>query len=161
MNMNWYRIKTSLIGLQRLATLSAEDKQACIDAYRFFQRMQAGEETRTEHETRAVADYYKVLNNVLSVLDLEKLHTPPQLDETRPGPRGRRRRAPVGGRVPRPAAARRPGVDRRGEGKDRRAELAHRGREALSGRSGRSDRGPGAPWRPRSTISRARTRSGT
>ena len=70
--MNWYRIKTAFIGVQRLATLSEEDKQACVDAYRFFQRMQAGEETRTEDETRAVADYYKVLNNMLSIFDLEK-----------------------------------------------------------------------------------------
>ena len=80
--MDAYRIKTALIGLKRLATLSQEDKQACIDAYRFFQRMQAGEETSTEDETRAVADYYKVLNNMLSVFDLEKLYIPPQLNES-------------------------------------------------------------------------------
>ena len=80
--MNWYRIKTSLIGIKRLMTLSDEDKQGCIDAYRFFQRMQSGEETKTEDETRAVADYYKVLNNMLSVFDLEKLYIPPQLDES-------------------------------------------------------------------------------
>jgi sterol 24-C-methyltransferase len=80
--VNWYRIKTAFIGLKRLATLSEEDKQACIDAYKFFQRMQAGEETRTEDETKAVADYYKVLNNMLSVFDLEKLYIPPQLDES-------------------------------------------------------------------------------
>ena len=42
-----YRIKTAFIGLKRLATLPQEDKQACIDAYKFFQRMQAGEETKT------------------------------------------------------------------------------------------------------------------
>ena len=73
--MNWYRIKTSLVGLKRLATLPEEDKQACIDAYKFFQRMQAGEETKTEDETKAVADYYKVLNNMLSVFDRgEALH---------------------------------------------------------------------------------------
>ena len=46
--MNWYRIKTALNGLKRLATLPAEDKQACIEGYKFFQRMQAGEETSTE-----------------------------------------------------------------------------------------------------------------
>ena len=80
--MNWYRIKTSLIGIKRLMTLSAEDKQGCIDAYEFFQRMQSGEETKTEDETKAVADYYKVLNNMLSVFDLEKLYIPPQLDES-------------------------------------------------------------------------------
>ncbi len=80
--MNWYRLKTAANGLKRLATLSDEDKQACIDAYKFFQRMQAGEETSTEDETRAVADYYKVLNNMLSVFDLEKLYIPPQLDES-------------------------------------------------------------------------------
>ena len=77
---NWYRTKTSLEGVKRLATLPKEDKQACIDAYKFFQRMQAGEETETEDETRAVAAYYKVLNNMLSVFDLEKLYIPPQLD---------------------------------------------------------------------------------
>jgi len=80
--VNWYRIKTALIGLKRLATLPEEDKQACIDAYQFFQRMQAGEETETADETKAVADYYKVLNNMLSVFDLEKLYIPPQLDES-------------------------------------------------------------------------------
>ena len=44
--------------------------------------MQAGEQTPTEDETKAVADYYKVLNNLLSVFDLEKLYIPPQLDES-------------------------------------------------------------------------------
>ena len=80
--MNWYRTKTAFIGLKRLATLPEEDKQACIDAYKFFQRMQAGEKTETEDETKAVADYYKVLNNMLSVFDLEKLYIPPQLDDS-------------------------------------------------------------------------------
>jgi sterol 24-C-methyltransferase len=80
--MNWYRIKTSLIGIKRLITLSDEDKQGCIDAYKFFQRMQDGEETSTEDETKAVANYYKVLNNMLSVFDLEKLYIPPQLDDS-------------------------------------------------------------------------------
>ena len=80
--MNWYRIKTSFIGIKRLITLSDEDKQGCIDAYEFFQRMQNGEETKTEDETKAVAAYYKVLNNMLSVFDLEKLYIPPQLDES-------------------------------------------------------------------------------
>jgi sterol 24-C-methyltransferase len=80
--MKWYRIKTAFIGLKRLATLPKEDKQACIDAYKFFQRMQDGEETETEDETKAVADYYKVLNNMLSVFDLEKLYIPPQLNDS-------------------------------------------------------------------------------
>ncbi len=77
-----YRIKTALDGVQRLARLPEEDKQACVDAYKFFQRMQAGEETTTEQETAAVAAYYKVLNNMLSIFDIEKLYIPPQLDET-------------------------------------------------------------------------------
>jgi sterol 24-C-methyltransferase len=80
--MNWYRIKTSFVGIKRLITLSEEDKQGCIDAYKFFQRMQDGEETSTEDETKAVAAYYKVLNNMLSVFDLEKLYIPPQLDDS-------------------------------------------------------------------------------
>ena len=44
--------------------------------------MQDGEPTETADETKAVADYYKVLNNMLSVFDLEKLYIPPQLDES-------------------------------------------------------------------------------
>ena len=80
--MSWYRIKTSFIGIKRLITLSKEDKQACIDAYKFFQRMQDGEKTETADETKAVAAYYKVLNNMLSVFDLEKLYIPPQLDDS-------------------------------------------------------------------------------
>jgi len=78
---NWYRAKTSFEGIKRLVTLSDEDKQGCIDAYKFFQHMQTGAETKTEDETKAVAAYYKVLNNMLSVFDLEKLYIPPQLDE--------------------------------------------------------------------------------
>ena len=64
---NWYRAKTSFEGIKRLATLPREDKDACVAAYKFFQRMQAGEETKTEDETKAVAAYYKVLNNMLSI----------------------------------------------------------------------------------------------
>jgi sterol 24-C-methyltransferase len=43
--------------------------------------MQDGEPTETADETKAVADYYKVLNNLLSVFE-EKLYIPPQLDES-------------------------------------------------------------------------------
>ncbi len=78
---SWYRTKTAFIGLKRLATLSEEDKQASIDGFKFLQRMQDGEKTETADETKAVADYYKVLNNMLSVFDLEKLYLPPLLNE--------------------------------------------------------------------------------
>ncbi len=80
--MDWYRIRTAAGGIKRLARLSDDDKQAALDAFRFFQRMQDGGATDTAEETRAVADYYKVLNNMLSVFDLEKLYIPPQLDES-------------------------------------------------------------------------------
>ncbi len=45
-----------------------------------FNECRRAKKTRTEDETKAVADYYKVLNNMLSVFDLEKLYIPPQLD---------------------------------------------------------------------------------
>ena len=45
---NLYRIKTSLTGIKRLITLPQEDKDACVDAYKFLQGMQAGEQTETE-----------------------------------------------------------------------------------------------------------------
>ncbi|MCA9529593.1 MAG: methyltransferase domain-containing protein [Myxococcales bacterium] len=78
--MSWYRVKTAFTGVQRLMALSEADKRACIDAFKFLQKMQDGAPTETADETRAVADYYKVLNNMLSVFDLEKLYIPPQLD---------------------------------------------------------------------------------
>ena len=81
--MDLYRIKTAATGIKRLATLSDEDKQSAIDAFQFFQGMQVGEPTQTADETKAVADYYKVLNNMLSVFDLEKLYIPPMLDTTK------------------------------------------------------------------------------
>jgi hypothetical protein len=34
--VNWYRIKTSYTGIKRLATLPQEDKDACVDAFKFF-----------------------------------------------------------------------------------------------------------------------------
>ena len=49
----------------------------------FFKACKAGEETKTEDETKAVAAYYKVLNNMLSVFDLEKLYIPPQYDDSK------------------------------------------------------------------------------
>ncbi len=79
--MNWYRIRTALVGLRRLTQLTDEEKQDCINAYRFFQRMQDGAQPDTAEETKAVADDYKVLNNLPSIFDLEKLYIPPQLDE--------------------------------------------------------------------------------
>jgi sterol 24-C-methyltransferase len=48
----------------------------------FFRVCRNGAKTKTEDETKAVAAYYKVLNNMLSVFDLEKLYIPPQLDDS-------------------------------------------------------------------------------
>ena len=68
--MNWYRIKTSFIGIKRLITLSKEDKQACINEYKFFQRiklmpawveesldlLQTGGQSWTDAEKAKIAD---------------------------------------------------------------------------------------------------------
>ena len=78
---NWYRLKTSLTGIKRLVTLSKEDKQGCIDGLIISYKIcKVVRKPRQEDETKAVAAYYKVLNNMLSVFDLEKLYFPPQLD---------------------------------------------------------------------------------
>jgi len=39
-----YRIKTALVGLKRLTELTDEDKQACIDGFKFLQKMQGPEQ---------------------------------------------------------------------------------------------------------------------
>lgn len=44
--------------------------------------MHAGAETQTADQTQAVAACDQVLNNLLSVFELDKLYIPPQLDES-------------------------------------------------------------------------------
>jgi sterol 24-C-methyltransferase len=73
--------------LDNISLNSKADKLQCIKAYEFLQKMQLGDAdkigqtTDTEDETEAVRQYYNVLNEVLSIADIEKLYIPPLLDE--------------------------------------------------------------------------------
>ena len=79
--LSWYRIKTAIVGLKRLFFLPRQQKLACIEAYAFLQRIQtANATTKTEEETIAVTNYYNVLNEVLSIADIEKMYIPPLLN---------------------------------------------------------------------------------
>ena len=81
--LSWYRIQTAFVGLKRLVLLPREQKLACIEAYKFLQRIQDNtvSETKTKEETIAVTNYYNVLNEVLSIADIEKMYIPPLLNE--------------------------------------------------------------------------------
>lgn len=50
-----------------------EEKLECIKAYEFLQKIQTDGQTATNDETDAVRRYYNVLNEVLSIADIEKL----------------------------------------------------------------------------------------
>jgi sterol 24-C-methyltransferase len=69
--------------IKKLARLSQRERQDYLEAYRFLQYIQENGGTSTHDETMAVAAYYKVLNHVLSVFDVEKMYVPPQLDRSK------------------------------------------------------------------------------
>uniref|UniRef100_A0A7S2WHT3 Methyltransferase domain-containing protein n=1 Tax=Mucochytrium quahogii TaxID=96639 RepID=A0A7S2WHT3_9STRA len=79
--LSLYRLKTAASGVKRLLSMPEKDKLQCIAAYEFFQKMQAGEKTKTEDETMHVRNYYNVLNEIMSIADIEKMYIPPQLNE--------------------------------------------------------------------------------
>lgn len=74
----WYRLSTAVQSVRNLLSLPRSDIEACIEAYQFLQN---GTRTTDTAETTAhVRAYYKVLQEVLAVADIEKMYIPPQLD---------------------------------------------------------------------------------
>ena len=78
-----YQLTTAVRGVHELLHLPQSDIDGCTAAYGFFQSRQDGTSTQhgsTEEETEHVRAYYKVLNYVLAVADIEKMYIPPQID---------------------------------------------------------------------------------
>ena len=79
-NVSWYQLKTAYTGVGRLLSMPQEDIDKCIEAYKYLQVVSVNNDSDTAVETEHVRAYYNVLNEVLSIADIEKMYIPPQLD---------------------------------------------------------------------------------
>ena len=83
LDVSLYQLTTAARGVRELLALPQADIDKCTAAYEFFIERQHGLESETEAETEHVRAYYKVLNYLLAVADIEKMYIPPQVDAKR------------------------------------------------------------------------------
>ena len=83
LDVTLYQLTTAARGVRELLALPQADIDKCTAAYEFFIERQHGLESETEAETEHVRAYYKVLNYLLAVADIEKMYIPPQVDAKR------------------------------------------------------------------------------
>ena len=78
-----YQVRAAVVGVSQLFSLPQEDIDACVEAYRYLQKGTsdlAGAATDSAEETEHVRRYYKVLQPLLAIADIEKMYIPPQID---------------------------------------------------------------------------------
>lgn len=81
--VSMYQVKMAAIGIKNLFSLSREDIDACVAAYEYLQRGTSeidGSNTDSRVETEHVRRYYKVLQPLLAIADIEKMYIPPMID---------------------------------------------------------------------------------
>jgi sterol 24-C-methyltransferase len=85
-NKHWvtvYQGKEAAVGVYRLFTLPQEDIDKCVEAYEYLQAGTSeldGKITDSKVETEHVRRYYKVLQPLLAIADIEKMYIPPMID---------------------------------------------------------------------------------
>jgi sterol 24-C-methyltransferase len=77
-NITIYQGRTSINGVYELLSLSDNDVEKCTNAYEFMKN--GTSESDTELETAHIKNYYKVLNILLSIADIEKMYIPPEIN---------------------------------------------------------------------------------
>lgn len=80
---SFYQIKAAAVGVYKLLNLPQEDIDKCVEAYRYLQNGTsdlAGANSDSAEETEHIRRYYKVLQPLLSIADIEKMYIPPMLD---------------------------------------------------------------------------------
>ena len=78
-----YQFSAAFTGIRQLFNLPQDDIDKCVEAYRYLQNGTselAGAHTVTDAETEHVRRYYKVLQPLLAIADIEKMYIPPQID---------------------------------------------------------------------------------
>jgi sterol 24-C-methyltransferase len=81
--VSFYQVKAAIVGVKQLFALSEEDIKGCVEAYKYLQAGTSDLEDANSDsavETEHVRKYYKVLQPLLSIADIEKMYIPPQLD---------------------------------------------------------------------------------
>ncbi|CAJ1375586.1 unnamed protein product, partial [Effrenium voratum] len=73
----WYRVSTALKALRAIYTLPEQDVTDFLDSYKLFSQEQV---TGGNNEAQSTVNYYKVLNHLCAVGDVEKMYIPPVID---------------------------------------------------------------------------------
>lgn len=71
----WYRATTSLNAFRAIVSLESKEIQAFIDSYEIF-----GKEVITPEDEQKIRDYYRVINNLCALGEVEKMYIPPVYD---------------------------------------------------------------------------------
>jgi sterol 24-C-methyltransferase len=75
--LDMHRLKTRLNALRRLYTLDQREIDAFMDSYRLFDGDWSNENGKREEQ---LIDYYRVLNHLCALGNVEKMYFPPLTD---------------------------------------------------------------------------------
>jgi sterol 24-C-methyltransferase len=73
----WYRITTSLTAVKAILTLPQHDVDAFLKSYELFDQEEVSSDAGYE---KNIIGYYKVINHLCAVGDVEKMYIPPAMD---------------------------------------------------------------------------------
>jgi len=73
----WYRLTTSMTALYAIMTLPQEDVEEFIGSYEIFDK----EKIASAEDTANIVNYYKVVNHLCAVGEVEKMYIPPVMDQ--------------------------------------------------------------------------------
>jgi len=72
----WYRLSTSITAVYAVITLPQEHVEEFIASYAIFDK----EKIETAEDTANIVNYYKVINHLCAVGEVEKMYIPPMMD---------------------------------------------------------------------------------
>lgn len=72
----WYRVSTSLTALYAIFTLPKQHVDDFLKSYEIFDK----EKIETAEDTNNIVNYYKVVNHLCAVGEVEKMYIPPVMD---------------------------------------------------------------------------------
>ncbi|AYV75284.1 MAG: class I SAM-dependent methyltransferase [Terrestrivirus sp.] len=74
--MGWYRFKTFFVALRAILTLKDDDLSSFFSSYELFEKDKIG----TDNDGKLIVNYYKVLNYLCALGNVEKMYIPPIID---------------------------------------------------------------------------------
>jgi len=73
----WYRASTAINAIKTIYSFPEQDVTDFLDSYKLFDQEQV---TGGKNEAQSTVNYYKVLNHLCAVGDVEKMYIPPVID---------------------------------------------------------------------------------